>query len=161
MLSGCGEKVMRNIILVDLDHTVFDSFWRDEMIGISGWDDYHAKLIHDDPAPDFAPFLKYFIDSKSISGDVFIVIGLTARPEKWRALSLQSLAKHGIKLDDLWMRRDGDFRPAGDIKLSLCEEKLGVDWRERILLIIDDNDRVIEAFKGENITCLQIFNRRI
>ena len=146
---------MRNIILLDVDNTLADSFWRDEMIGIAHWDDYHAKGMEDLPAPDFVPFILHYANSHH-----YELIGITARPEKWRNLTMRWLSKHGIKLDDLWMRKDNDFRPAGDIKLSLCEEKLGVDWRERILLIIDDNDRVIEAFKGENITCLQIFNRR-
>jgi hypothetical protein len=146
---------MRNIILVDCDHTLADSYWRDEMIGVAPWDDYHSASVDDLPAPDFVPFILQVNNVPS-----YELIGITARPEKWRNLTMKWLARHGIRLDDLWMRKDGDFRSAGDIKLSLCEEKLGVDWRDRILLIIDDNDRVIEAFRGENITCLQIFNRR-
>ena len=146
---------MRNIILLDIDHTLADSYWRDEMLGIASWDDYHSKGVDDLPAPDFVPFIVHYANTLH-----YDLIGITARPEKWRNLTMRWLAVNGIKLDELWMRKDGDFRPAPDIKLSLCEEKLGEGWRERILLIIDDNERVIEAFKGENITCLQIFNRR-
>ena len=146
---------MRNIILVDIDHTLTDAFHRDQMIGIAPWDEYHAKGIEDDPAHDFVEFMMH-----SRHNDRYDWIGLTSRPEKFRGLTMQWLVHHGIGLDQLWMRPNTDFRPAPEVKVSLCKEKLGEDWKSKVLMLIDDNEKVVEAFRGEGITCLQIFNRR-
>ena len=146
---------MKNIILVDIDHTLTDAFWRDEMIGIAPWDEYHAAGINDDPAHDFVKLLSL------IGGSKVKFVGLTSRPEKFRQLTMEWMVKNKVMvLDDILMRPSNDFRPAPDVKIALCEEKYGPDWRDKILCLIDDNDRVIEAFKGEGITCLQVFNRR-
>jgi 5'(3')-deoxyribonucleotidase len=147
--------MMKNIILVDIDHSIADAFWRDPMIGVASWDLYHAESINDPPAHDMVYFIRTLI-----SATCFEFYGLTARPEKFRNLTTQWLLKNNIGFDDLLMRPNDDFRPAGEVKLSLCESCFGVDWKDKVLMMIDDNDKVIEAFKGEGITCLQVFNSR-
>lgn len=146
---------MKKIILVDIDHTLSDAFHRDEMIGIAPWDEYHKKSEDDLPAHDFVEFYLSAKRNKS-----YRWIGITSRPEKFRALTMQWLVRHGIEMDDLWMRPDFNFNPAPDVKIALCQEKLGEEWQKDILLLIDDNEKVIESFRGAGVTCLQIYNRR-
>ena len=146
---------MNRIILIDLDHTLSNAFWRDPMIGIAPWDTYHAESIKDEPAHDFVKFISVFFKSKT-----YDLIGVTSRPEKFRALTMKWLSTHKIHLDDLWMRPDNDYRAAGTVKIELCKDNLGDDWKDNIICLIDDNDKVIESFRGEGITCLQIFNKR-
>lgn len=144
---------MRKIILVDLDHTISDAFHRDEMIGVCDWDTYHSRMVEDDPCHDFVELLDCLNDRHEL-------IGLTSRPEKWRRLTSSWLVGHGVRLDDLWMRADSDYRPAPDVKIAICKEKLGDDWKDKVLFIIDDNERVVAAFKSEGVSALQIFNKR-
>jgi hypothetical protein len=146
---------MNKIILVDLDHTISDAFHRDEMIGVAPWDEYHARLVEDDPAHDFVEFL-----NNSALHEMYGVIGLTSRPEKFRGITMKWLVQHGVKLDDIWMRQNHDYRAAHDLKIAICQEKLGEDWKSHILFIIDDNEKVISAFRGAGISCMQIYNRR-
>lgn len=155
LLHTARKTMMKNIILVDIDHTVSDAFWRDPMIGVASWDLYHAESINDEPAQDMVDLIKTMI-----ANTCFEFYGLTSRPEKFRNLTTQWLLKNNIAFNDLLMRPNDDFRPAGDVKLTLCEKHFGVEWRDKVLMMIDDNDKVIEAFKGEGITCLQVFNRR-
>ena len=145
---------MNKIILIDLDHTLTDAFWRDEMIGISPWDVYHSEAIHDKPAHDFVEFIRPFYDKPYYS-----LIGITSRPEKFRDLTMKWLCKHNVFLEDIWMRPNDNYQAAGPMKVELCQNKLGDLWKDRVLCIIDDNDRVIEAFRAEGITCLQVFNK--
>lgn len=145
---------MRKIILVDIDHTIADAFHRDEMIGIAPWDEYHARAHEDDPCHDFVELLK------SLNGDHFL-FGLTSRPEKFRTLTTQWLIEHNVPLDDLWMRGNHDYRAAHDMKIAICREKLGDDWKSKILFMIDDNEKVVSAFRAEGVSVLQIFNRRV
>jgi len=145
---------MNKIILIDIDHTLTDAFWRDEMINIAPWDVYHSEAIHDKPAHDFVEFIGPFYDKP-----YYDLIGLTARPEKFRDLTMKWLCQHNVFLKDIWMRPNNNYQPAGPMKVNLCQHKLGDLWKERILCVIDDNDRVIEAFRAEGITCLQVFNK--
>lgn len=144
---------MKKIILVDLDHTIFDSFHRDEMIGVAPWDLYHARMHEDDPCHDFVELLQ------SLNGN-HELIGLTSRPEKWRNLTMKCLVQHDVHLDDIWMRPDHDYRAAPEVKIDLCRDKLGDKWQERILFLIDDNEKVCLAFRAEGVGCMQIFNKR-
>ena len=144
---------MKNIILVDLDHTVTDAFHRDPMIGIAPWHEYHSASEHDDPAHDFVKLMDAF------RAHEFQIVGLTSRPEKWRMLTTTWLLKHDIKIDMLIMRPDNDYTRTGELKVNLCREFFGEDWHSKVLCIIDDNDNVISAFRAEGITALQIFNR--
>lgn len=144
---------MKKIILIDIDHTLADAFHRDPMIGIAPWDEYHAASHEDDPCHDMVELLHCLNDKHDI-------IGLTSRPEKFRGLTMQWLTKHNIHLDDLWMRPDKNFKPAQEVKIEQCVEKLGEEWQQKILFMIDDNERVIGAFKAQGVSCLQIFHRR-
>ena len=146
---------MRDVILIDLDHTICDSFWRDQMVGVAPWDVYHMELEHDDPAHDLIEFMSL------VDGHDRQFIGITSRPEKFRQLTMLWMMKHNVMfLDDILMRPNNDFRTAHEVKISLCEERFGENWQDRILCLIDDNDRVIEAFRGAGVTCLQVFNKR-
>lgn len=141
------------IILVDIDHTVADAFHRDPMIGVTDWDTYHARSQEDDPCHDFVELLNCLNDKHSL-------IGLTSRPEKFRTLTMKWLVQHGVRLDDLWMRPNHDYNAAQDMKVALCKEKMGDDWQKNILFVIDDNERVVQAFRSEGVSVLQIFNKR-
>lgn len=145
---------MKNIVLVDIDHTLSDAFHRDPMIGTVSWDEYHAAAHKDDPAHDMGMIIRALMIQR------LTVVGLTGRPEKWRDLTVRWLIKHELPLDDLLMRPDDDYRKAGLVKLDLVRKTYGGEWHEKVLCIIDDHEGVIETFRGENITCLQIFNRR-
>jgi len=142
-------------ILVDIDHTLSNAFPRDPMIGICSWDEYHSESHKDDPCNDMIDLLML-----PNVRDHFDLVGLTSRPEKFRTLTMQWLAKNEIDLDDLWMRPNNDYRPAPIVKIDLCKAHIGENWHSEVLCMIDDNDRVIEKFRGEGITCLQIFNKR-
>ena len=144
----------KNVVLLDIDHTISDAFPRDPMIGNVAWDDYHAAAHADDHVHEMGVIVRALMLQR------LTVVGLTGRPEKWRDLTIKWLIKHKLPLDDLLMRRDDDFRKAGAVKLDLVKENFGPDWHSKVLCIIDDNEGVIETFRGENITSLQIFNRR-
>lgn len=150
----------RDIILIDLDHVIFDAVGRDHMLAgamdSGDWDAYHAASINDKPAMDIVNLLKS-LDSEFVN---FMRIGITARPEKWRHLSNQKLMEWGVDLNGLMMRPSEDYQESGALKVALCEKHFGADWPERILFILEDNDNAVAAFKAHGVTVLQVHNRR-
>lgn len=142
----------RNIVLCDIDHTIANSFWRDGMIGgEGGWDAYHAASKDDKPIIEVARMVW------GLKATGFQVMGLTARPAKWRKLTMDWLLRHNIQLDDILMRPDTAYHPAPEIKVNLVKERFEL---EEIAMILDDRDDVVAAFKALGITAIQVHGRR-
>lgn len=140
--------MIRNIVLVDLDHTISDAAWRDPMIAAGDWDAYHAEFCKDKPCTDMI----HLVNSLAICG--FNIVGLTARPAKWRKATMDWLFKHGVKMHDILMRPDEDFHPAPALKLKLAERLM-----DRVLFVVDDREDVVAAFNGAGVTALMVKGR--
>ncbi len=143
---------MRNTILVDIDHTLSNAFWRDPMIGTVSWDEYHQSSRQDAPLHDMIDI----VEALSLN---FNIVGFTARPAKWRKLTMEWCILHGVNLDELLMRPDDNYRPAPELKLELVNARFP-NPKEEVAAILDDREDVIAAFKGIGITALQVHARQ-
>ena len=145
----------RKTILIDIDHVLADAFARDDMLN-GDWDSYHAAAANDLPVHDLVTIVNAF----AVGG--LRIIGLTARPGKWRTMTALWLYDHGINLDEILMRDDLDYRSAPLVKLDLVRDYFGNDDEVRfhVAALIDDRDDVIQAFAGLGVTCLQAIVRR-
>lgn len=142
----------RKNILIDLDHVLSAAWPRDHMIGNATWDAYHAASIDDAPIPDMECLIFHL-------WDIYHIVGLTARPEKWRTTTMQWCLRHGISLDELLMRPDEAYHPAPEIKVQLARQRFP-DIKNEVAFLIDDRDDVCEAFQSLGITVLRCFARR-
>jgi hypothetical protein len=148
---------VKKYVLIDIDHTLSDAAWRDNLIGgEGGWDAYHEASVDDKPATDVIALLT------ALNYIGFVSVGITARPAKWRQLTYQYLLKHEIILDFLLMRPDDAYHPAPDIKEKLAQEFFEPHGglKGNVLFIIDDRDDVVARFKALGITALQAHIRR-
>lgn len=136
------------IVFCDIDHVLSDAGWRDHMLG--RWDEYHAAGDRDEPIHEMV----WLVAALRRSGAT--VIGLTARPEKWRALTEEWLARHGIELNGLLMRPSGDLRTSPELKLALALELYSAG---EIAMMIDDREDILKAFRGAGITTLLVSAR--
>jgi hypothetical protein len=151
---------MKNIILIDIDHTISDAFWRDDLIKRSrdsgDWEEYHSRGKEDKPLEDMVNLIKLMwrgaMDPTGIE-----LWAITARPERWRKQTTEWFIKHNIFIDYILMRPEDAFKAAPEIKIGLCKEK---DIIDRILCVFDDREDVIEAFKEIGITAFQVHARR-
>jgi len=143
---------MMKYILVDIDHTLSDAFWRDTMIGISTWDEYHAASAKDAPLHDVVELIRKLHLR-------YHIIGFTARPEKFRQLTMKWCLNNKVPLDELLMRPQEAFEPAPKIKKALIEKRFGENLSE-IALVLEDREDVCETLKGMSLTVLQVHGRR-
>ncbi len=148
---------MRQSILIDIDHTVSDAFWRDEMYAdpLVSFDDYYAASKDDVPLLDTIRLMN------TLARD-FNFISLTARPEKWRQITMQWLLEHHVMADEVLMRPDGNFDPSPKVKVELAMERFGGEkgMREQVAMVLDNREDVVMAFSALGITAMQIFGRR-
>jgi phosphoglycolate phosphatase-like HAD superfamily hydrolase len=139
------------IILTDIDHTVANAFWRDSMIGVNPWDEYHEQSKYDKPFKRMVSLLN------SLSNSGYTIIGVTGRNEKFRQLTTNWFLKYKIDIHELLMRPDDNFMKNAVLKLMLIEERFNGDYKDVHFLIDDNEDAAIEFFKM-GIATLQVRN---
>jgi len=140
---------MTSYVIIDIDHTLADAAWRDHLIG-GDWDVYHEQAHKDEPFEH----MKKVVEALNKS---LYVIALTARPKKWRTVTLRWLAEHGFAIDELVMRDDDDFRPAHELKLDLVRKR--IPNLDAIVCVIDDRQDVLDAFLAAGVPGLLVRNK--
>ena len=131
------------LLVVDLS-TLSDDKGRSSMIGVDSWDAYHAACIHDEPIRNVIDL----VNSMRAAGHT--VIGISARPEKWRKLTNEWLLKNEVELSELIMRDTEDFRPSVMIKMDILSRIHPIDF------VIDDKEDVCNAVTSMGIASLQV-----
>jgi len=136
------------IVFVDVDHVLSDAAWRDNLMpnqkGERGsWDEYHEAGCDDKPVKVMVDLLH------ALKASGHVLVGSTARPEKWRKLTMDWFVKHDVPLDELMMRADKDFRPSPQVKISHAKD--APFWPD---LVIDDRDDICAAFCAEGVVTL-------
>lgn len=139
----------RPYILVDMDDTLFSTRHREHLIDVS-WDAFHAEIHKDEPIWD----ILHSLNSLQENGG-YKLIGLTARPERYRAATLEKLMGYEVELHDLLMRPDDNYDPSPALKVYLAQCYFEGDLSE-VKFIIDDHPGVIAAFRELGVTGLLV-----
>jgi FMN phosphatase YigB (HAD superfamily) len=140
------------VIVVDLDGTLCNASHRDHLAVAGQWDEFHSKLMDDEPWPDVKAFLDLFWTVNSVTED-FVIVGLTGRNEQWRGKTLEWFSKHELFMDELLMRPDKDFTPDAELKPRMLLERFP---QESILFILEDRDKVVDAWRNAGFNCWQV-----
>lgn len=144
-------------IILDLDGTLCDHSHRTEHAIAKDWDAYHSLIPLDDPHPDILFLMRMVVASAGYGIDID-VLALTGRPAKWRPQTLAWLIKHQIPVSDLVMRPDGDYTEDWALKPRLAEEYFGSREKllDEVMFVLDDRDRVVEAWRNYGLPCWQV-----
>jgi len=124
----------------------------------------HRLYLVRQPKPDWDLFYKLAADDglhvwckilvNAIHDFGYRVLLVSARPESIRGLTKTWLAKHGVNYDRLYLLRGKkDYTPDDDLKMAWLKE-FGT---EKILFVVDDRQRVVDAWRQEGLTCLQCY----
>ena len=142
----------RNVVIVDLDGTLCDSGHREHHAVAKEWEEFHRKLSLDKPHQDVA------LTILALQKTGFKVYGLTGRNEAHRTATLNWLLGNGIELDALMMRPDNDWTPDHELKPKALVAAYGSieAAKERVLMILEDRDKVVEAWRNLGFRCWQV-----
>lgn len=152
---------MIRFVVVDMDHTLCESHWRDHLVeGVEktyeNFIEYNRLAKDDLPNHDVAWLVRTLKNDEA----THIVIA-TARPEDNRAITAHWLREHGIPYDGLLMREVDDPSPSPIFKaasvIDYVNKKLGVvKIKDFVAMVIDDRPDVLEAFRGLGVTTMQV-----
>jgi phosphoglycolate phosphatase-like HAD superfamily hydrolase len=135
------------ICFCDIDHTISDAWWRDHLLG--DWEEYHRLGRDDRPIPEAIALLE------SLYMDSWRIIGLTARPEKWRQQTMNWCLHYQVMIDELIMRPENNFQGAAEFKLEEVRKYCAKIGDDRLIILLDDRDDVIASIKA-NIKCIAL-----
>lgn len=144
----------KDFMVFDLDGTLSNATHRVAFAQAGQWDEFHSLSHLDEPHEEIATLYR-------LVADKFGIIILTGRNEKYRQLTLRWLYKYGLEPDYLFMRGDDDFQKDTLLKLSMLDNMFGNSREqalERISLIFEDRDQVVEGFRNAGFMCAQVRN---
>jgi hydroxymethylpyrimidine pyrophosphatase-like HAD family hydrolase len=143
---------VKNFIVTDLDGTLFDSSKRHHLALARDWDAFHSRISEDTVHEDVRQFIMA-VDRAGLN-----VIAVTGRPETYRSETVDWLVKHRIPLEVILYRGANDFRPDKIVKQEAVEEFFGSleNALDRVLLILEDRDRMVEHWRSLGFRCWQV-----
>lgn len=149
-----GTEHIRNVIIVDMDGTISDCGHRQHLAANKDWDAFHAVAHLDAPIGATIQALRAFYAS---SYDIIICTG---RGEEYRRITERWLEDHGVAemIETILMRPRDDYRPDHEIKLEAIDRYFGGREKalERVVLILEDRERVVQGWRDAGFTCWQV-----
>lgn len=102
------------------------------------FDMFHRASFFCEPNPEVVAILR------DAQAHEMAVIGTTAREEPYREVTEVWLNKHGLELDNLFMRKKGDMRPDYIVKAEMLRDEIRPHYD--LVHQVDDNPQAVEAF---------------
>lgn len=169
---GQQDLFQRKYIVVDLDGTLCDSAHREHLARAKQWDEFHAGIPDDKPHWDVVDLLEVIATSINSKTSDLEVIALTGRNERYRIPTMKWLQHYRIKVDHLLMRPDDNWMSDHDLKPRLLVDYIiAKDWTDlteeqlrdaasnvvasKVWFILEDRDKVVEAWRDLGFRCWQ------
>lgn len=137
---------MTRAVLWDLDSTLANTAHRQPMVPLikakagPTWEDYSMACVDDTPVDGTVALVRLLATSTYTDPDgnrqPYRQYGVSGRSDAARQLTLDWFAKHGIPLDNVYLRPAGDHTPNGKYKVGVIRRlrDKGVD----VALFVED-----------------------
>lgn len=145
MTAGTGdEPPARGLAVVDLDGVLADVRHRLHHVVSQpkDWAAFFAAAV-DDPVLDEG---RAVADRLALDHDLLYLSG---RPERCRSDTESWLQRHGLPQAPVWLRPDGDHRPARDLKVQLLRR---LERDRQVAVLVDDDPAVCAAAEQAGFT---------
>lgn len=139
------------IAIFDLDGTLANIEHRLHFIkhGNSNWDDFFAACTEDTPN---WPICSIF-ENLALNGYRMWIF--SGRSDAVREETKKWLKLHAVEPEKLFMRKAGDHQPDDQLKQSWIDNL--TKWeKDDILCAFDDRQRLVDMWRKNGITCLQV-----
>lgn len=139
-------------IIFDVDGTLLDIEHRRHFVEgpNKDWDTFMdpAEMFKDIPNQ---PVVDIAIAMEKAGHEIIVV---SARNERHRTVTENSLNVAGVFRSALFLRPDGDFRSDAVFKQEVLDALIAQDWKPD--MVFDDRNQVVEMWRSNGLTCVQV-----
>lgn len=100
------------------------------------------------------PVIKDILYKTNSGPDDVSILFVTGREEKYRKKTSEWLKKNFGGFVELWMRPTGDRREDSIVKQEIYDSH--IRGRYNVSFVLDDRDRVVDMWRRNGLTCLQV-----
>lgn len=138
------------VFVFDIDGTLANNQHRTHWISSypKNWKACDAAIPYDTPHQDIIWLLDTLVRPDSR------IILCTGRSESTRQVTEEWLKKHSVYWDNLYMRKDGDYRKDSIVKVELLKQ-ITFDYAKPYIWF-DDRQQVVDAIRDQGIRVLQV-----
>lgn len=134
-------------IIVDLDGTLADITKRQEHLQAKkDWKRFFEGIPND----KINSWCQKIIEKFRTDHKILIVTG---RPRDYETTTIAWLDKFGVKYDEIFFRKAGDFRSDDIVKREIYHGH--IIKRYNVVFVVDDRQRVVNMWREEGLVCLQ------
>ncbi len=147
----------KRVYVFDIDGTLANRDADDVHIKSGDWEAFHAAAVHSPPYMNIVTLFHDLDFATGFNSDTRIIC-ITGRPEKWRQITIDWLAKHNCYPESLFMRPDDDFSKDVDYKLGVLDTLFGSREEAivKVQIIFEDRDSLIEGLRNAGFTVAQV-----
>lgn len=146
---------MKSVIVIDLDGTLSNCDQRVNLAQMGEWEQFHEAGKDDPPHGDVVELL-------TIIEDRYHVILLSGRDSKYHGATVAWLNKWSLLsfIDEIILRPEGNYQSDHELKIQMLEDRLGGKERTiaKVAFVLDDRDKVVEAWRNYGLPCWQVRN---
>ena len=135
------------IVIADLDGTLSDYGHRKHLYKERDYDAFNKAGKNDKPIENICNILRA-LDRQETE-----IVVMTARSSDNRPATQEWLRLNDVPCDRLIMRPVGDQSPDDECKRKLFEEKID---HSDVWFVLEDRKSVVDMWRGEGLTCLQV-----
>lgn len=147
------KKQDKGWIVVDLDGTLCDCAHRVHLAQAKQWEEFHSLIPLDKVNETVACVCEIFWED-------FDLLLCSGRNESTRAATLEWLKQKDLlhNFAHLLLRPDNDYSPDHELKIAMVEDFFGGHQKaiDNVFLILDDRDKVVEAWRNAGYDCWQV-----
>jgi len=140
--------MMKNIVVVDLEHTLSNAFHRMHLLKTDN-KKFNEEFENDMPNDNMIRFIK------SLWNEEYYIVILSAKKSKYRDTCIHWMRRNDINYHELVMQEDNDKRKHFEFKSDYVK-----DYKEKILMAFDDVGANCAMFESYGIPCLKIIQEK-
>jgi phosphoglycolate phosphatase-like HAD superfamily hydrolase len=140
-------EIKKRIVIADLDGTLSDYQHRVKFWIQKDYDAFNSRGKDDKPIEDICNILR------RLHNDETEIVVMTARDEWHQQDTAEWLRLNDVPFDRLLMRKTGDMSHDDDCKKNMLEQNIE---KENVWFVLEDRKVVVDMWRKEGLTCLQV-----
>lgn len=115
---------------------------------------YERDFINDALNHNVSMILDLVAQGEDVFNFPIYIIIVSGRSDKFKEETKQWLDKFGVHYEQLFMRKDDDWRKDSIVKQEIYDQH--IKGKYNVIFVLDDRNQVVDMWRKNGLTCLQV-----